>query len=185
MSSTTPLPYADAGVAAAVTSLGHLAITTSDLDRFTSFYEGLLGLPRVITLRMHQPPRLRYSVFAVGPDALRRTYTTALLVFEVPGYDPAVDGLGVDIGRRGRIDHFALRVDDPGAFSDVRSQLVAAGASNGAVSTLGPFLSLEFRDPDGLEGKIVCPNPAFDPSEVEDELIACSNPPWNVRPPTP
>ena len=83
---------------------------------------------------MGQPPHLRYSVFAVGPD-------TALLAFEVPGYDPVADGIGVARGRRGRIDHFALRVDTS-AFSDVRDRLVAAGASDGAVTALGPYQSV-------------------------------------------
>ena len=89
--------------------MGQIAINTSDLNRFRTFYEGLLGLPHVISLRMGQPPHLRYGVFAVGPD-------TALLAFEVPGYDPVADGIGVEMGRRGRIDHFALRVDEA-AFS--------------------------------------------------------------------
>lgn len=162
-----------AGAAPAVTAVGQIAINTSDLDRFRTFYEGLLGLPQVISLRMGQPPHLRYGVFAVGPD-------TALLAFEVPGYDPVADGIGVETGRRGRIDHFALRVDEA-AFSDVRDRLVAAGASHGAVTELGPFRSVPFRDPDGLEGSIICPNRAFDPTQVDDELIECSNPQWTAN----
>ena len=157
----------------AVTAVGQIAINTSDLNRFRTFYEGLLGLPHVISLRMAQPPNLRYGVFAVGPD-------TALLAFEVPGYDPVADGIGVEMGRRGRIDHFSLRVDEP-AFFAVRDRLVAAGASDGAMTALGPFQCVLFRDPDGLEGNIVCPNPAFDPTQVDDELIECSNPQWTAN----
>ena len=78
----------DAAATSAVTALGQIAINTGDLNRFRTFYEGLLGLPHVISLRMGQPPHLRYSVFAVGPD-------TALLAFEVPGYDPVADGIGI------------------------------------------------------------------------------------------
>jgi catechol 2,3-dioxygenase-like lactoylglutathione lyase family enzyme len=122
-----------------------------------------------------QPPHLRYGVFAVGPD-------TALLVFEVPGYDPVADGIGVEMGRRGRIDHFALRVDEA-AFFAVVDRLVAAGASNGAVTAFGPYHSVSFRDPDGLEGNIICPNQAFDPTQVDDELTDCSNPPVDREPP--
>jgi catechol 2,3-dioxygenase-like lactoylglutathione lyase family enzyme len=157
----------------AVTGIGEIAINTSDLNRFRTFYEGLLGLPHVISLKMAQAPHLRYGVFAVGLD-------TALLAFEVPGYDPAADGLGVEVGRRGRIDHFSLRVDEAALF-EVRDRLVAAGASEGAVTNRGPYRSLTFRDPDGLEGTITCPNPAFDPSQVDDELIECSNPQWTAN----
>jgi hypothetical protein len=44
-----------------------------------------------------------------------------------------------------------LRVDEA-AFFDVRDRLVAAGASHGVVTALGPYQSVPFRDPDGLEG---------------------------------
>lgn len=171
--STTSSEWNDAAAGrSAVTAVGQIAINTGDLSRFRTFYEGLLGLPHVISLRMGKPPHLRYGVFAVGPD-------TALLVYEVPGYDPVADGIGVEMGRRGRIDHFALRVDEA-AFFEVRDRLVAAGASNGDVTAFGPFQSLSFRDPDGLEGDIICPNRAFDPAQVEDELIECTNPQWTA-----
>lgn len=160
-------------VRSAVTAVGQIAINTSDLSRFRTFYEGLLGLPHVISLRMAQPPRLQYGVFAVGPD-------TALLAFERPGYDPSADGIGGEMGRRGRIDHFALRVDEA-AFLEVRDRLIAAGASDGAETTIGPYRSVSFRDPDGLEGNIICPNRAFDPAQVDDELIECSNPQWTAN----
>ncbi len=160
-------------VTSAVTGVGEIAINTSDLDRFRTFYEGLLGLPQVISLRTTQPPHLRYGVFAAGPDC-------ALLVSEVPGYDPVADGIGVEVGRRGRIDHFSLRVDEAALF-EVRDRLVAAGASDGAVIALGPFRSVKFRDPDGLEGTISCPNRAFDPRQVDDELIECSIPQWTAN----
>jgi catechol 2,3-dioxygenase-like lactoylglutathione lyase family enzyme len=156
-----------------VTGVGEIAVNTSDLNRFRTFYEGLLGLPHVISLRMAQPPHLRYGVFAVGPD-------TALLVFEVPGYDPVADGIGIEVGRRGRIDHFSLRVDEA-ALLEVRDRLVAAGASDGAVTALGPYRAVTFRDPDGLEGTVICPNRLFDPTQVDDELIECSNPQWTAN----
>ena len=49
------------------------------------------------------------------------------------------------------------------------------------MTALGPFQSVPFRDPDGLEGNIICPNRAFDPTQVDDELIECSNPQWTAN----
>jgi catechol 2,3-dioxygenase-like lactoylglutathione lyase family enzyme len=161
MTATTSPPNNEAAVSSAVTAVGQIVVNTSDLNRFRTFYEGLLGLPHVISLRTGQPPHLLYGVFAVGPD-------TALLAFEMPDYDPVADGIGVEMGRRGRIDHFALRVDEA-AFLDVRDRFVAAGASNGAVTALGPYQSVPFREPHGPEGNIICPNPSFDPTQVGDE----------------
>jgi catechol 2,3-dioxygenase-like lactoylglutathione lyase family enzyme len=173
MSGTSRERNVTAGGGSSVTALGQIAINTTDLDRFRTFYEGLLGLSHVISLRMAQPPHLRYGVFAVGPD-------TAVVAVEIPGYDPVADGIGPETGRRDRIDHFALRVDET-AFARVRDRLVASGASNGVTTVQGPYRSVSFRDPDGLEGKIICPNHEFDPTQVDDELIECSNPQWTAN----
>ena len=153
-----------------MTAVGSIAVITSDLDRFRIFYEGLLGLPHVISLRMGHPPFLVHAVFAIGQN-------TVLHAFEVPGYDPVADGIGTETGQRGRLDHFALLVDDEPALLDLRDRLVAAGASDGAVTPLGPYLSVPFRDPDGLEGEVTCPNLRFDPAEADDEVVECSTAP--------
>ena len=157
--------------ASQVTAVARIAVNTSDLGRFRTFYEGLLGLRHVISLRMQDPPFLVYGVFAIGQN-------TALQAIEIPGFDPTADGIGADGGRR-RIDHFALLVDDEATLGEVRDRLVAAGCSDGAVTTMGPYLSVRFRDPDGLEGAITCPNPTFDPTRSDDEVVECSTgPEW-------
>ena len=69
MSAATSPRSDEAAAISAVTAVGQIAIMTSDLNRFRTFYEGLLGLPHVISLRMGRPPHLRYGVFAVGPDS--------------------------------------------------------------------------------------------------------------------
>ena len=160
---------------ARVTAVGSITVITSDLGRFRTFYEGLLGLPHVISLRMGRPPFLVHGVFAIGRD-------TVLRAFEVPGYDPVADGIGTESGQRGRLDSFALLVEDELALSDLRDRLVAAGASDGVVTPMGPYLSVPFRDPDGLEVEVTCPNPRFDPTQAADELVECSTAPhWTTE----
>lgn len=169
---TLPTPNVESAAPTPIVGFGRVAVITEDLGRFRTFYEGLLGLPHVISLRMGHPPFLVHGVFALGASSV-------LHAFEVPGYDPAADGIPSEIGRRGRIDHFALLVDDEPALLAVRDRLVSAGASDGAVTSLGPFLSVLYRDPDGLEGNISCPNHNFDPSEGGDEVVECSvGPQW-------
>jgi catechol 2,3-dioxygenase-like lactoylglutathione lyase family enzyme len=152
--------------------VARIAVNTSDLGRFRAFYEGLLGLPHVISLRMKHPPFLVCGVFAIGPHS-------ALQAIEVPGFDPAADRIDADGGRGERINHFALLVDDEVALRAVRDRLVAAGSSDGAVTAMGPYLSVSFRDPDGLEGAVTCPNVGFDPTRSDDEVVECSiGPTW-------
>jgi catechol 2,3-dioxygenase-like lactoylglutathione lyase family enzyme len=138
-----------------ITGFSHLAVNTADLPRFRRFYEGLLGIPMGVTFRMDHPPYLRHATFHLdGPVVLH--------VFEVPGYDPAADGIGSEIGQRGRIDHFGFQVADEDALRRVADRLRAAGATDGEVRELGPVLSVHVTDPDGLELEVNCPNLHFD-----------------------
>jgi catechol 2,3-dioxygenase-like lactoylglutathione lyase family enzyme len=155
-----------------VTGVGRIVMNTSDLSRFRAFYEGLLGLPHVISLRMQDPPFLVFGVFAIGPH-------TALQAVEVPGFDAVADRVDAGGGRGEWIDHVALLVDDETALRDLRDRLVAAGASDGVVRAMGPYLSVGFRDPDGCEGAVTCPDLAFDPTRSGDEVLECSiGPTW-------
>lgn len=149
-----------------ITGLSHLAVNTPDLDRFRRFYEGLLGIPMGVSLRMDHEPYLRHATFHLSATAV-------LHVFEVPGYDPTDQGLGSSMGERGRLDHFGLWVADEPELRAVAERLRAAGATDGEVRALGPTLSVHVTDPDGLELEVNCPNLAFDPdggSEIVEEV---------------
>jgi catechol 2,3-dioxygenase-like lactoylglutathione lyase family enzyme len=145
-------------------AVSHVAILTPGLDRFRAFYEDVIGLRTLAVLRMTQPPLLRHAFLAVS-DA------TVMHVFEQPGYDPVAEGIGTEIGRRGRLDHVGFFVADVDALTTVRDRLVTAGASEGVVTSLGPVLSVHFRDPDGFEGEINAVNLDFDPSRVDHSVI--------------
>lgn len=159
----------------AIVGLGHVAVNTADLDRFRRFYDGVLGVPVGAIMRMTHPPFLRHATFHVSAGL-------ALHVFEVPGYDPQAQGIGVDIGERGRIDHFAFLVTDAVALGTVGERLRAAGASDGEVRELGPLLSVLGRDPDGLVFEVTCVNPRFDISaSSEEEVEEIALPDWVSR----
>jgi catechol 2,3-dioxygenase-like lactoylglutathione lyase family enzyme len=148
----------------AILGVSHIALNSADLDRFRRFYEGLLGLPVGVVIRLDHPPYLRHATFHVS-DAL------VLHVFEVPGYDPVAAGIGTDIGERGRIDHFGLMVRDEAALQAMAERLRAAGATDGQIRPLGPMLSLHVTDPDGLQLEIDCPNPDFDVDRPQGIVI--------------
>lgn len=153
-----------ASTAVAPRTLSHVATMTADLDRYRAFYEGVLGLRTAIVLQFDREPYLRHAFLFVGEH-------TVLHVFEQPGYDPVAEGVGTDIGRRGRLDHFGLLVGDRVELEAVRDRLVAAGASDGTITPLGPMLSVHFRDPDGLEGEVNALDETFDPEAVTEEVV--------------
>lgn len=144
--------------------VGHVALNTADLDRFRAFYDEVLGIRASIVLRMDGGPGLRHAFFPVDDR-------TALHVFEVPGYDPAAQGLSGEIGRRGRVDHFGFLLATRDEFEAARGRLVAAGASDGAVTDFGPLLSVYFEDPDGLPCEITVVAEGFDPAAMPGEVV--------------
>lgn len=152
-----------------IATIGHIALTTPDLDRFRRFYEGVLGLPMTVVMRIPVPPGHRHAAFQVATG-------TVLHVFEVPGYDPADQGIGSGFGERGRIDHFGFLVDGPEALEAIAARLRACGASDGEVRPLGPFLSVMLTDPDGLQLEVNCVAPGYHPDadpteEIEEQLV--------------
>lgn len=157
-----------------IVGIGHIAVNTADLDRFRRFYEGVLGVPLGVVMRMGHPPYLRHAMFHVAAGLV-------IHVFEVPGYDPQAQGIGVDIGERGRIDHFAFLVTDEAVLRDVAARLRAAGASDGDVRAMGPLLSLHATDPDGLQFEVTCVNPAFDADSAREEVEEIGLPDWQSR----
>jgi catechol 2,3-dioxygenase-like lactoylglutathione lyase family enzyme len=154
-----------------ITGIGHVAVNTADLARFRRFYEQILGIPLGVTMRMPVAPHLRHAFFHVAPGVI-------LHAFEVPGYDPRAQGIGTDIGERGRVDHFAFLVPDEQALEAVASRLRAAGASDGAIRDFGALLSVHATDPDGLQFEVTCANVSYDPRAESEEVEEIGVPDW-------
>jgi catechol 2,3-dioxygenase-like lactoylglutathione lyase family enzyme len=153
-------------------AVGHVALNTPDLDRFRAFYGDVLGIRASLVLRMDGGPGFRHAFFPVDDRTL-------LHVFEVPGYDPAADGFTDEIGRRGRIDHVGFLLGTRPEFEAARERLVAAGATDGAVTDFGPLLSVYFEDPDGMPCEITMVAEGFDPAAVPgDTVLEVGDPHW-------
>lgn len=60
----------------------------------------------------------------------------------------------MQMGKRGHIDHLALKVDDEERLQEIRRRLVKAGASDGTITDFGAIRLVSFKDPDGMEGEV-------------------------------
>jgi catechol 2,3-dioxygenase-like lactoylglutathione lyase family enzyme len=127
----------------------HVAVLTNDTERLQRFYAEVFGA--TVTMDREEVPGVRLSLINLGPMA-------ELNVFQVDGSSEA-DRQTPMFGR-GRIDHIGLRAASLPAFDEIRSRLIAHGASDGFVTDFGPVWSVFFRDPDGLEGEVLVANPA-------------------------
>jgi catechol 2,3-dioxygenase-like lactoylglutathione lyase family enzyme len=125
----------------------HLATATADMDRLIEFYERVFDARVVADMR---EDGLRHVFIDLGGGFL-------LHPFEIPGLHVPQGEL--EMFKRGRIDHLALRAATAEDFWDLRERIYRAGASDGQVTDMGPLLSAGFNDPDGLWGEVCWDRP--------------------------
>jgi catechol 2,3-dioxygenase-like lactoylglutathione lyase family enzyme len=139
----------------------HVATLTKDADRLAAFYREMFEA-EVVRDGSERPggegPRL--MILRIGDN-------TELNVFTIEGNTEA-DRQTPMFGR-GRLDHMGLMARSLADFETIRDRLMAAGAADDFVTDFGQVLSLFFRDPDGLEGEVLVPNP--------DAVPGADNPP--------
>ncbi len=130
------------------TGFNHIATLTSDLNRTIHFYETAFNARVVFEIeRREDHPWMK--IVDIGGGA-------ALNIFEVPAEE--IIGERRRPGHRGAVDHFAFAVDSRATLEDVKARLATAGAQEiGEIQRLGGELSLFFRDADGLELEVCCP----------------------------
>src|ERR687897_824489 len=135
-----------------LTGLNHIAILTDDLDRLEAFYRDAFEVEDVHRMECRG---LRHTLLRVGSRAI-------LHAFEQPAPAPA------PMFERGRLDHLALNVDSFEDFEVLRKRLVALGASTGEVTNFGALLSVNYRDPDGLDCELCWMVPGKELTDVVD-----------------
>src|SRR6478735_3165493 len=131
--------------------INHAAVLTGDTERLSRFYTDVFDAPpaRVI----EQQPGFVLSLIDIGDGR-------ELNVFEIEGNAEA-DRQTPMFGR-GRLDHLGLQAASHDAFDEIRRRLMTCGAADDFVTDFGPYLSLFFVDPDGLEGEVLVANPDAD-----------------------
>jgi catechol 2,3-dioxygenase-like lactoylglutathione lyase family enzyme len=137
----------------------HVALLTSDTERFVSFYRDMFEA-EIDGGQEEEGQNVRLTFVRIGE-------ATELNVFEIR--DNTEAHRQTPMFRRGRIDHLGLQAASLEAFEEIRNRLMARGAADDFVTDFGPILSVFFRDPDGLEGEVCVANP--------DAVPGTANPP--------
>lgn len=141
-----------------VDGFNHVAIITSDTERFVEFYGAVFGCK--VLGQQHMGDEGTLTFVQVGE-------LSEFNLFEVKGNSEAQRQ--TPMFGRGRLDHLALQAASMEAFETIRQRLIERGASDEFVTDFGPVLSMFFRDPDGLEAEVCIPNP--------DAVPGVTNPP--------
>ncbi|MBV9284781.1 MAG: VOC family protein [Acidimicrobiia bacterium] len=132
----------------------HIAILTKDAKRLCDWYGEIFDAE---VEGVTSPPHgegVSLTFLRLGPH-------TEFNVFQIEGNEEAARQ--TPMFGRGRIDHFGLRASSLENFEVLRERLMACGATDGFVTDFGPVLSVFFRDPEGLEGEVLVPNPDAKP----------------------
>jgi catechol 2,3-dioxygenase-like lactoylglutathione lyase family enzyme len=124
-----------------LSGVNHVAIVTSDLNRFIDFYARMFGVEQVF--REDQP--FRHAILRTGPNSW-------LHPAEVAGNPNA--SASPKMFQRGHLDHIALGAASREAFETMRQRLIEARASSGEIEDLGAFHAVWFKDPDGMLGEL-------------------------------
>ena len=133
----------------------HVAVLTSDLERFVGFYEDVFGAEVEGSV---SDGGLRMVVLRIAP-------TSEMNVFQIDGNDESTRQ--TPMFGRGRLDHFAFRADSLEAFDELRDRLIERGCTDGFVTDFGQVLSVFFRDPEGLEAELCVTNPDAVPGVIK------------------
>jgi catechol 2,3-dioxygenase-like lactoylglutathione lyase family enzyme len=134
-----------------LSGINHVAVLTSDTDRFIAFYGDVFDAAHEA---LQESEDFRLTLVWIGSSA-------ELNVFELAGNTE--HKRQVPMFGRGRLDHLALEAASLEAFDEIRARLLARGATDGFVTDFGHIFSLFFRDPDGLEAEVCVANPDATP----------------------
>jgi catechol 2,3-dioxygenase-like lactoylglutathione lyase family enzyme len=136
--------------------VNHIAVMTTDLDRFVDFYTEVFDLDVVFR---EDTTAFRHAIVRTGP-------TSWLHPVEMTGN--AHGAASPTMFERGHLDHLALTAASAATFEAIRDRLVTRGATDGTVEDLGAFRSVWFDDPDGMRVELVV--------IVDDELRGIHEP---------
>lgn len=132
--------------------VNHVALLTRDTDRLSRFYQEVFDAPPARTIEHQSGFKLSLIDIGMGRE---------LNVFEID--DNAEADRQTPMFGRGRLDHVGLQAASLEAFEEIRHRLMARGAADDFVTDFGPFFSLFFVDPDGLEGEVLVANSDAEP----------------------
>ena len=143
--------------------VSHLAMITPDMDATVAFYDGVLGMRLVATLRAGP---MRHYFFEIAPG-------NTIAFFEVDGAETFAKAAGARTDRAIQFDHLSFNVPDENAHEMLRKRLLSAGCEVTPVVDHGILRSVYFTDPNGiaLEASWWVTDPTGRPADPGDRSV--------------
>ncbi|VEG39395.1 glyoxalase/bleomycin resistance protein/dioxygenase [Mycolicibacterium flavescens] len=138
-------------MAITTTSVAHIRLTVTDIERSREFYEAVFGWSVYIEL-------------PEGADVATRQALSFLyggVIYDLGGVlvglRPAAVGTDTFDENRPGLDHVAFRLTNKSELDSAESHLDALGIAHEPIKDIGPMYILEFRDPDNIALELTAP----------------------------
>ncbi|MEZ0366254.1 VOC family protein [Mycobacterium sp. pUA109] len=130
-------------------SIAHVRLTVTDIERSRQFYESVFGWPVLVEIPANADQAIRARLgFLFG--GVIYDLGGALI-----GLRPVADDR-FDENRVG-LDHLAFRVASKDELNSAAVHLDGLGISHEPIKDIGPSYILEFRDPDNIALELTAP----------------------------
>jgi glyoxylase I family protein len=131
------------------TSIAHVRLTVTDIERSRQFYESVFGWPVLI-----ESPE---SADAATREALG--FLFGGVIYDLGGTLVGLRPVATDRFHEDRcgLDHLAFRVGSKTELDDAAAHLDGLGVEHEPIKDIGPSFILEFRDPDNIALELTAP----------------------------
>jgi glyoxylase I family protein len=131
------------------TSISHVRLTVTDIERSRQFYEGVFGWPVLVEVPS--------DADAATKEAL--AFLFGGVIYNLGGALIGLRPVGADRFDEDRtgLDHLAFPLADKAELDAAAAHLDALGIVHEPVKDIGPMYVLEFRDPDNIALELTAP----------------------------
>ena len=131
------------------TSIAHVRLTVSDIERSRQFYESVFGWPVLLEVPENADEATRSALSFLFGGVIYDLGGTLLGLRPV-----ATDRFHED---RAGLDHLAFRTGSKAELDAAAAHLDELGIQHEPVKDIGPSYILEFRDPDNIALELAAP----------------------------
>ena len=132
------------------TSIAHVRLTVTDIERSRQFYESVFGWPVLLEVPENADEATRNQLSFLFGGVIYDLGGTLLGLRPV-----ATDRFDED---RAGLDHIAFRVGSKAELDSAAAHLDELGVAHEPVKDIGPSYILEFRDPDNIALELTAPS---------------------------
>ena len=131
------------------TSIAHVRLTVTDIERSRQFYESVFGWPVLIEVPENADAKTRSQLgFLFGG-----------VIYDLGGTLLGLRPVATDCFDENRcgLDHIAFRMSNKDELDAAAAHLDEVGVQHEPVKDIGPSYILEFRDPDNIALELSAP----------------------------